>query len=136
MDKLEIKAQVSIDDAGTITGIAWPFGSPDQVGDVIEKGAFSLPPALPIVMEHDQKQVVGVWESAAETDDGLEVKGRLFVEGIRPARDARQLLRDGRVKGLSIGFKADAFDPLPSGGRKFKSLTITEISLCRRPVHP
>ncbi|UJW85758.1 phage major capsid protein [Devosia sp. SL43] len=136
MEKLEIKAEVSIDDAGTITGLAWPFGSADSVGDIIEKGAFSLPPALPIVMEHDQKQVVGIWESASETDAGLEVKGRLFVEGIAPARAARDLMRNGRVTGLSIGFKSDGFDKLPTGGRKFNSLTVTEISLCRRPVHP
>lgn len=136
MEKLEIKAEVSIDDAGTITGLAWPFGRPDSVGDVIEKGAFALPPALPIVMEHDESQVVGVWESAAETDAGLEVKGRLFVEGIGPARKARDLMRTNRITGLSIGFKASGFDPLPSGGRKFNALTVTEISLCRRPVHP
>lgn len=103
---------------------------------MIEKGAFALPSALPIVMEHDQSQVVGVWESYAETDAGLEVKGRLFVEGIGPAREARQLLQNRRVTGLSIGFKGGAFDPLPTGGRKFSALTITEISLCRRPVHP
>lgn len=136
MDRIEIKAEIGIDDAGTVTGLAWPFGSADSVGDVIEKGAFALPPALPIVMEHDQSQVVGVWESYAETDAGLEVKGRLFVEGIGPAREARQLLQNKRVTGLSIGFKSGAFDPLPDGGRKFSALTITEISLCRRPVHP
>ena len=136
MEKLEIKAEVSIDDAGTITGLAWPFGSADSVGDIIEKGAFALPPALPIVMEHDQSQVVGVWEQAAETDAGLEVKGRLFVEGIGPARKARDDMRSKRITGLSIGFKANGFDALPSGGRKFNALTITEISLCRRPVHP
>lgn len=135
MEKLEIKAEVSIDDAGTITGVAWPFGSADSVGDVIEKGAFALPPALPIVMEHDQSRVVGVWESAAETDAGLEVKGRLFVEGIAPAREARDLMQRKRITGLSIGFKADGFTRLPSGGRKFDALTVTEISLCRRPVH-
>jgi hypothetical protein len=33
-DRLEIKAELTVDDAGTITGIAWPFGSPDRVGDV------------------------------------------------------------------------------------------------------
>ncbi|KQN72395.1 phage major capsid protein [Devosia sp. Leaf64] len=136
MDKLEIKAEVSIDDVGTITGIAWPFGSADSVGDVIEKGAFALPPALPIVMEHDQSQVVGVWENAAETDVGLEVKGRLFVEGIGPAKKARDDMRSKRITGLSIGFKGGAFEPLPTGGRKFSALTIIEISLCRRPVHP
>jgi HK97 family phage major capsid protein/HK97 family phage prohead protease len=136
MEKLEIKAEVSIDDAGTITGIAWPFGAADSVGDVIEKGAFTLPPALPIVMEHDQSQVVGVWESACETDAGLEVKGRLFVEGIGPARKAHDLMQRKSITGLSIGFKANGFDALPSGGRKFTALTVTEISLCRRPVHP
>ncbi len=135
MEKLEIKAEVSIDDAGTITGIAWPFGSADTVGDVIEKGAFSLPPALPIVMEHDQSQVVGVWEHAAETDAGLEVKGRLFVEGIGPAKKARDLMQRKAITGLSIGFRADGFTRLPTGGRKFDALTVTEISLCRRPVH-
>ncbi len=136
MDRIEIKAEVAIDDAGTVTGLAWPFGTADSVGDVISKGAFTLPPALPIVMEHDQSKVVGVWETATETDAGLEVKGRLFVEGIAPAREARQLLQKRRVTGLSIGFRADAFDLLPTGGRRFSALTITEISLCRRPVHP
>ena len=136
MERIEIKAEVAIDDAGTVTGLAWPFGSADSVGDVIEKGAFAFPSAMPILMEHDQSQVIGVWETAAETDAGLEVKGRLFVEGVGPAREARQLLQKGRVTGLSIGFKADCFDALPSGGRRFNALTITEISLCRSPVHP
>jgi HK97 family phage major capsid protein/HK97 family phage prohead protease len=136
MEKLEIKAEIAIDDAGTVTGIAWPFGAADSVGDVIEKGAFALPPALPIVMEHDQSQVVGVWESATETDAGLEVKGRLFVEGIGPARKARDLMQRKSITGLSIGFHADSFERLPTGGRKFNGLTVTEISLCRRPVHP
>lgn len=135
MEKLEVKAEIAIDDAGTITGIAWPFGAADSVGDVIEKGAFALPPALPIVMEHDQSQVVGVWESASETDAGLEVKGRLFVEGIGPARKARDLMQRKSITGLSIGFRADGFTRLPTGGRKFDALTVTEISLCRRPVH-
>ncbi|MEO7156705.1 MAG: phage major capsid protein, partial [Vicinamibacterales bacterium] len=134
-DQLALKAEVSVDDAGTITGIAWPFGSADRVGDVIQKGAFRLPPALPIVMEHDQNRVVGVWESATETDRGLEVKGRLFVEGIAPARQAYGLTRKGTVSGLSISFRDGTFMPLPNGGREFSDLTVTEISLCRMPVH-
>lgn len=89
MEKLGVKADARIDDAGIITGIAWPFGSPDQVGNIIEKGAFTLPPALPIVMEHDQSQVVGVWESASETDAGLEVKGRLLRRLIMPPSNSR-----------------------------------------------
>ena len=36
-DRIEIKAALSVTDAGEITGVAWPFGSADRVGDVIEK---------------------------------------------------------------------------------------------------
>ncbi|MGB6119579.1 MAG: phage major capsid protein [Mesorhizobium sp.] len=135
MDKLELKATVSIDDAGTVTGMAWPW-SPDSTGDVIQPGAFDFANTLPMVMEHDQKQVVGVWESYAETDKGLEVKGRLFVEGIGPARDAHRQLKAGSIGGLSIGFRHSGYEPRPEGGRVFKAITVTEISLCRRPVHP
>ena len=39
MDKLEIKATLSVSDAGEIVGNAWPFGSADSVGDIITKGA-------------------------------------------------------------------------------------------------
>lgn len=135
-DLLEIKADVSIDDAGTVTGLAWPFGTADSVGDIIEKGAFALANSLPMVMEHDQKQVIGIWETFAETDNGLEVKGRLFVEGIGPARDAHRALKAGKITGLSIGFRHNGFEPRAEGGRVFKSITVNEISLCRRPVHP
>ncbi|MGP4669361.1 phage major capsid protein [Agrobacterium pusense] len=133
---LEIKADVSIDDTGTVTGIAWPFGSPDSVGDVIEKGTVAFANSVPMVMEHDQQKVVGVWETCTETDNGLEVKGRLFVEGIGPARDAHRQLKAGKIAGLSIGFRHTGFEPRAAGGRVFKSITVNEISLCRRPVHP
>ncbi|EHH03350.1 phage major capsid protein, HK97 family [Agrobacterium tumefaciens CCNWGS0286] len=133
---IEIKAEVSIDDTGTVTGMAWPFGSPDSVGDVIEKGTIAFANSVPMVMEHDQKQVVGVWETYTETDSGLEVKGRLFVEGIGPARDAHRQLKAGKIAGLSIGFRHTGFEPRAEGGRVFKSITVNEISLCRRPVHP
>ncbi len=132
----EIKAEVSIDDTGTVTGIAWPFDAPDSVGDVIEKGTITFATSVPMVMEHDQKKVVGVWETYTETDNGLEVKGHLFVEGIEPARDAHRQLKAGKIAGLSIGFRHTGFEPRAAGGRVFKSITINEISLCRRPVHP
>jgi HK97 family phage major capsid protein/HK97 family phage prohead protease len=135
-DRIEIKAALAVtDDAGTVSGVAWPF-SPDSVGDVIEKGAFTFPASLPICMEHDQGQVVGIWEDFTETERGLEVKGRLFVEGIDPAQKAHRHLRAGVITGLSIGFKHGGYEKRPEGGRTFKAVTVTEISLCKRPVHP
>ena len=133
---LEIKADLSIDDAGTVTGIAWPFGAPDSVGDLIEPAAFRFASQVPMLMEHEQKSgAVGLWESMEVTDRGLEVKGRLFVEGIEPSRAARQRLRSGAMSGLSIGYRLHEFKTRPEGGRVLTSLTVTEISLCRHPAH-
>lgn len=133
---LEIKAEVSIDDTGTVTGIAWPFGKPDSYGDLIEPTAFKFAPEVPMIVEHEQRQVVGIWNSHTVTDKGLEVKGRLFVEGIGPAREARRRLVAGSMSGLSIGYQLHEHKARPEGGRVLTDLTITEISLCRRPVHP
>ncbi|MBD9493200.1 phage major capsid protein [Ensifer sp. ENS01] len=135
----EVKAvvnNVTIDDAGTVTGIAWPFGKPDSYGDLIEPTAFKFAPEVPMIVEHEQRQVVGIWNAHTVTDKGLEVKGRLFVEGIGPAREARRRLVAGSMSGLSIGYQLHEHKARPEGGRVLTDLTITEISLCRRPVHP
>ncbi len=136
-DRLEIKAEVSIDDTGTVTGIAWPFGKPDTYGDLIEPSAFKFAPEVPMLMEHEQgRGAVGIWNSYAVTDKGLEVKGRLFVEGVEPARQARRFMKANVMSGLSIGYRLHEHKARPEGGRVLTDLTITEISLCRRPVHP
>lgn len=128
-------SNIVIDDAGTVTGIAWPFGSPDSDGDVIEKGAFGFSNTVPMMLEH-QGQAVGIWETFAETDKGLEVKGRLHLDAIDLARSVRRQLKAGVISGLSIRFRPHDSEPRPEGGHVFKSITVTEISLCRSPVHP
>ena len=139
-ENLETKAivtEVSIDDAGTVTGIAWPFGKADTWGDLIEPGAFNFAPEVPMLMEHKHREgAVGIWNTLNVTDKGLEVKGRLFVEGVEPAQHARRLMKTRAMSGLSIGYRLHEFKARPEGGRVLTSLTITEISLCRKPVHP
>ncbi|HWL56540.1 MAG TPA: phage major capsid protein [Paracoccus sp. (in: a-proteobacteria)] len=136
LDRIETKAQLSVSEAGEISGIAWPFSGPDKVGDTIEPGAFNLPSQLPICLEHDQSKAIGVWETITETDKGLEVKGRLFLEGISGAKSAHRYLKNGVIKGLSVAFNNALFRRLPSGGRQFVEVSLTEISLCQNPVHP
>lgn len=57
--RLEIKAQITATEAGEIAGIAWPYGTEDRVGDLIEKGAFTSPANLPILWAHDQAEAIG-----------------------------------------------------------------------------
>ncbi|HVI28113.1 HK97 family phage prohead protease [Hansschlegelia sp.] len=137
MQRLEIKAALAVDDAGEITGNAWPFGTPDRVNDVITKGAFAsaaLP--LPMLYAHDPRDVIGVWESATETDAGLEVKGRLLVDDVARAREVRAMIRAGALGGLSIGFGIRKAAPRRGGGRTITDLDLREISVVSIPSHP
>nr|WP_321457435.1 phage major capsid protein [uncultured Cohaesibacter sp.] len=134
-DRIEVKAVLSVDEAGTITGLAWPFGSADRVGDVIEKGAFPASASLPMLFAHDQSQVVGVWDEVAETSEGLSVKGRMLIEDVERAREVRAMIQSKAVTGLSIGFIANETRPRRKG-RTIKSLDLHEISVVAVPCHP
>lgn len=134
-DRIEIKAALAVSDAGEITGTAWPFGSADRVGDMIEKGAFSGPATVPMLFAHDHAQVVGVWEEITETDTGLTVKGRLLVDDVERAREVRAMIKAGAIGGLSIGFVTK--DAQRQGrGRKITALELHEISIVAVPCHP
>lgn len=137
--KLEYKsATLSVDDAGTITGIAWPFGSPDSVGDVISKGAISAPANLPMLFAHDHAQVVGVWDEITESNDGLIVKGRLLIDDLERAREVRAMIQSKAISGLSIGFRSIKSQQRPNSrrGRNISALSIHEISIVAVPSHP
>ncbi|MCC0075186.1 MAG: phage major capsid protein [Rhodobacter sp.] len=134
-ERLEIKAQLAVTDEGEITGTAWPFGSPDRVGDVIEKGAFGAPVTLPMLFAHDPAQVVGVWDQIDETAEGLTVKGRLLVEDVARAREVRAMIRAGAVTGLSIGFVTKTAKR-HTKGRTISALDLHEISIVAVPAHP
>lgn len=134
-DRIEIKAALTVSDAGEITGLAWPFGSADRVGDVIAKGAFSGPATVPMLFAHDHGQVVGVWDEIAETAEGLTVKGKLLVDDVERAREVRAMIRAGAIGGLSIGFVTK--DAQRAGrGRKITALELYEVSIVAVPCHP
>jgi HK97 family phage prohead protease len=135
MDRLEIKSTLTVDDAGTITGTAWPFGSADNAGDIITKGAFNLAVEnLPMLFQHDPADLIGTWDEANETADGFVVKGKLHMEHKR-VRTAHSMIKSGQLTGLSIGFKPKAFTR-QGRGRIISALDLFEISVVRNPMHP
>lgn len=137
MNRYEIKAALGVDEKGIVTGLAWPFGSADRVGDMIEKGAFAgTSGPLPMLFGHNPNDPVGVWEATTETDTGLEVRGRLLVEDLERAREVRALIQAGAVTGLSIGFSTKKAAPRRGGGRTISALELVEISLVTVPCHP
>lgn len=135
MDKLEIKASLTVDEAGQITGTAWPFGSADSVGDIITKGAFNVAvDDLPMLFGHNPDDLIGTWSEAKETSEGLVVKGKLHLENVR-ARSVRGLIQGGLVSGLSIGFRTKA-STKQGRNRVISALDLFEVSLVRNPSHP
>lgn len=137
MDRAFLETKVLSDDTGAISGIAWPFGTPDRMGDVIEKGAFaSLKLPMPMLFGHDQNDPVGVWDAAEERSDGLHLKGRLLVDDLPRAREVRALVQAGAVRGISIGFFARKALPRGGRGRTIKEVDLLEASLVAVPAHP
>jgi HK97 family phage prohead protease len=135
MDKLEIKATLSVTDTGEIIGNAWPFDSADSVGDIVRKGAFgTILSDLPILYQHRPSDLVGTWTEVKETDKGLEVKGHLHLDQPR-ARSVRAMLISGLVSGLSIGFRTKSATT-QGRNRIISALDLAEISLVQDPSHP
>ncbi|NDV52171.1 HK97 family phage prohead protease [Salipiger sp. PrR003] len=137
MDRVFLETKFDAADDGSIEGLAWPYGQGDRVGDWIQKGAFasaSLP--IPMLFAHDQKEPVGVWESADDREDGLHLKGRLLVSDVVRAREVRALVQAGAVRGISIGFRTKKAMRRARGGRTITDLELLEASLVTIPMHP
>lgn len=135
LEHLEIKAAFTAADDGTVEGIAWPYGSVDLVGDEIEPKAFEGAAApLPMLFQHDEP--VGVWDEIKSTAEGLIMKGRLLVNSVARAAEARSLIVEKAVQGLSIGFVTEKAAPRKGGGRLISKLSLKECSLVAIPCNP
>ncbi len=136
-DRLFIETKILAEEDGAIEGLAWPFGSADRVGDIIEKGAFaSATVPLPMLFGHDFNDPVGTWDAAEEAPDGLRLKGQLLIGEVARAREVQALVKAGAVRGLSVGFRTIEAAPR-KGGRPYgppssSSACTTASRLCFR----
>jgi hypothetical protein len=109
-------------------GYAAVFDRVDQGGDVVRRGAFGrLARGVPLLWEH-KGAPVGRVELLAEDARGLRVIGQ--VEDARAAG----LLRDGRVTGLSFGYRVRSAEG--ARPRELTGLDLVEVSLVAFPMQP
>lgn len=92
---------------GTFAGYASVFGNIDNGLDVIEKGAFTRvrknkDGKLKIALNHDLTQIIGLADYKQD-DRGLYVEGKINLN-VSYARDAYELMKDGALDAMSIGF--------------------------------
>lgn len=136
MDKLDVPFEVKAGEGGVIEGYGAVFGNIDQGGDVIEPGAFArtLSQGLPkMLWQHDPRHPIGVWTDAREDRKGLHLKGKLAINTGK-GRDAYELLKEGAIDGLSIGYvTVDA--EMDGNVRRLKEVRLLEVSLVTFPMN-
>lgn len=133
-------------ETGTFTGYASTFGNKDLQGDVMLKGAFTETLAtygesgagIPIHWEHSSEtpmMIIGSTLSAVEDEKGLLIEGKIDLDTDTGKR-AYQLLQDGRIHQMSIGYvpeetawvKSDE-DGIFGGHRELRKVKLFEISI-------
>ena len=114
----------------TFAGYASTFGNIDAVGDTIQPGAFakSIADRLPknqikVLWQH--KDPIGLPRLMREDANGLYVEGT--ISKTRLGDEALELIRDGVVDRMSIGFTVEDSEAIETG-RLIKSVTLYEFS--------
>lgn len=135
---------------GVFSGYGAMFGNIDSHGDVIEPGAFAdslgerkasgrnVPMHLMHRVFGGDGLPVGVWTAVEEDAKGLRVEGKISGMNTDRGRHLFELVKDGGLAGLSIGFKVrqgGAVYGTKAGQpkRTLRKLDLKEISLVDDP---
>jgi len=132
--KLEIKDfsfEVKATGDNTFEGYASAFDNMDSHQDIIVKGAFAKTikesKRVKVLWQHDPQQPIGKPIAMSEDSKGLHVKAKISNTSL--GKDVVQLIKDGVIDELSIGFNTikDEWDQ-KSGARIIKEVKLWEFS--------
>lgn len=130
----EVKATDG-DVAGSFEAVVSVFGNVDSYGDRMVKGAFSRTLAEkgmpPVVWSHEWGiPPIGTVSEASETDEGLLIKGRLFVapdEDHAVARQVYTAMKAGALKEFSFGYFTTASKEVKENGETVREITDVDL---------
>lgn len=128
-----------------IEGYASVFGNVDTYGDSVQPGAFDHAANrgrdIPLLWQHDDREVIGLVKEWREDDKGLWFKAEVYPE-IQRGKEILVLAERGALRGVSFGFKTLEFDYDPErkaeDGRPVCNLTklhLAEISPVTFPAN-
>lgn len=149
---LEVKFCEEQKGPGCFEGYGAVFGNVDSHGDVIEPGAFAasllqrkaagrcMPPMLKMHgAAGNAQEPIGVWDDMTEDTNGLHVKGRLIGLDTEQGKWTMAQLKEGALKGLSIGYRIPPNGSKKGSGRPgdplrtIKTVNLREVSLVDDP---
>ena len=135
----------SLSEKGEFEGYASTFGGePDDYGDIIAAGAYvdsiaehSANGTMPkMFWQHNRDQPIGRWLEMQEDDKGLFVRGKLNM-GVQCAREAHELLKEGDIDGLSIGYRIKEYSvDTETGVWTLEKIDLREISVVSIGANP
>jgi len=135
---MELKAS---GEQGTFSGYGSIFGNVDLHGDIVEKGAFAETlkerpiEHVGLYWMHDPREPIGKWLIMEEREQGLWVEGKLTL-GVSRAREVYELMKDGAVTGLSIGYRTRKYDLDGENDiRILKDVELFEVSAVSGPAN-
>jgi len=110
----------------------------DRVGDVVEPSGAVFKTPMPLLWQHRADEPIGEVRAVKVDKQGIHVRAYI-PKGITPRIDeAWALIKAGLVRGLSIGFKPLAFEPVskdPFSGQRFTKWEWLELSAVTIPAN-
>jgi HK97 family phage prohead protease len=121
----------------TFEGYASIYGNTDGVGDIVAPGAFKRTleqndSQTVLLWQHEKADILGIGK-LEDTEHGLKIHGELNLE-VGKAREALALIKQGAVKGMSIGYNTIQH-AWQGTNRLLKELRLKEVSLVTFPAN-
>jgi HK97 family phage prohead protease len=128
------------EDAREFEGIA-STPTLDRVKDSVKPEGLRYQSEVPLLLNHNHAQPVGTVVFGKATPKGLPFKGKIAKvdeEGTVKQRtdEAWHSVKHRIIKGVSIGFKPEEYEPNKSGGMDFTKAEVHELSLVSIPCNP
>lgn len=125
-----------------VAGYASLFGSTDQGGDTVMRGAYTGSlrkrahegQSVKMLWQHDPARPIGVWDEIREDERGLFVRGRILSD-VQDGREALALIEAGAIDGLSIGYRTVRSEKAAQG-RALLEIDLWEVSVVTFPMLP
>lgn len=137
LPELEVRSAAKGGDGRTVCGIAVPYGRPQQIDsrlvEQFARGAFNAQlraaHRIPFMRDHGPHggRLIGV--ATALRDDASGLYGEWRVSNTDTGNETLELIKDGALSELSIGFREGQNRQLPGGVTERASATLTEVAI-------
>ena len=131
----EVKAVDDDGNARIIEGWATTV-NPDRMDDIVDPDGAKYKLPIPLLHQHDRSMPIGSVKRVERRKNGYWFQAEIKKDtGLDYVEIAWKQIKSGLVKALSIGFRALEYEPLKSGGLRFKLWEWLELSTVTIPAN-